>query len=592
MARYYGSGLRTIVVLILLPVFTALATAPPVIKSVALHGTRLRVNLQTQVGHPYDIRVIDDDVRRLWRTARFNDIKVETAEEPEGTAVVFNVIENPALKIHEFRFEPHSYGIRLNLPEGTPISALRAHQIALQARDELVSKGYVDAEVDPEMVPVAGNTVDLKLAIHATRAVSVKQIDFVGSPGLDEKELRGALQALRVHRLVPKIPGIWQGWRLWPSYSREAIGADLARLHSLYVSKGYFDAKVRLDDAEIQGKDASVRIFVDSGPRYRVREWSLAKTGKPPVTIQAGPDYSKNLCDTVFKQQRGAERQGILDFNARMQVRTSGEDSGADPAVDAPEADVMVALDEGRPYKVGRIEFSGLGPFKDEAARSNFVLDEGELFDQQLLRKSVERLNQSSMFDPVGVHDVVIQSDEKTGVASVSVRLHERKRGAWSFSGPVGPASVGGPLQASIMSRLPGWGRGVYELSTYSLSLSVLAFASPFAPILGLSTKAALLPIVALRRPYSPGQGWKSGFFIAPQLGWQYMTLGYGITQLQRRAIPLLQGENSGVPDLVITVEGSKTEGPLFCAPPKPRFSVARRVAVVGLQFLGALASF
>ncbi len=587
MRRYTRGGFQTLVVLILLPVFTALATAPPVVKSVDVRGTRLRVNLQTQVGHPYDIRVIDGDVKRLWKTARFNDIKVETAEEAEGTAVVFNVVENPTLKIHEFRFEPHSYGIRLNLPEGTPISALRAHQIALQARDELVSKGYVDARVDPEMVPVDGNAVDLKLAIHATRAVSVKQIEFVGNPGLDEKELHGALQALRVHRLVPKIPGIWQGWRLWPSYSQDAIAADLARLHSLYMAKGYFDAKVRLDDSEIRGKDASIRIFVDSGPRYSVREWSLASAGKPPVTIPSSDDYSKNLCDTVFKKQRDAERQGILDFNARMQVRTSGGDSGAKPA-----ADIMVSLDEGRAYKVGRIEFSGLQHFKDEAARSNFVLDEGELFDQQLLRKSVERLNQSSMFDPVGVHDVVIQSDEKTGMASVSVRLRERKRGAWSLSGPVGPASVGGPLQASIMSRLPSWGRGVYELSTYSLSLSVLAFASPLAPVLGLSTKAALLPIVALRRPYSPGQGWKSGFFIAPQLGWQYMTLGYGITQLQRRAIPLLQGENSGVPDLVITVEGPKTEGPLFCAPPQPRFYVARRVGVVALQFLGALASF
>jgi hypothetical protein len=74
------------------------------------------------------------------------------------------------------------------------------------------------------------------------------------------------------------------------------VDADLARLRSLYLSKGYFGATVRLDSTEIHGKEAAVRIRAEAGPLYELKQRPC------------------DLCAALFRARREAERRGILDF--------------------------------------------------------------------------------------------------------------------------------------------------------------------------------------------------------------------------------------------------------------------------------------
>src|SRR6202011_5748829 len=131
---------------------------------------------------------------------------------------------------------------------------------------------------------------------------------------------------------------------------------------------------------------------------------------------------------------------------------------------------------------------------------------------------------------------------EKTGIADITVHLTERKRGAWNLSGPVGPLSLAGPLRGSVSSRLPPWGQGLLELSTYTLSFNMFAFSRSFLPVLSLASKKTVFPVVALERPFLPGAGWLSGLALSPQIGWKAATAGYASTQLHRRLQPLIAG--------------------------------------------------
>src|SRR5580704_3861231 len=60
-----------------------------VIKSVRVLGTTSAVDLKTQVGQIFDAGTVQTDVHRLWSTGRFDDIRVETTPEEDGTSVVF-----------------------------------------------------------------------------------------------------------------------------------------------------------------------------------------------------------------------------------------------------------------------------------------------------------------------------------------------------------------------------------------------------------------------------------------------------------------------------------------------------------------------
>jgi len=411
-------------------------------------------------------------------------------------------------------------------------------------------------------------------------------VDFVGDTEFDAKDLQSTLRSLKIRRVTPPIPGLWNGWHLYPGYNPEGVEGDLALLRSYYISRGYFDAMVKLKDVQVAQKAAHVSIQVQAGQMYHVPAWQVAGNGVMPKVVHPLNALMRyqNFCSTLFVARREAEHAGILDFTVNMQVQPTQASTK-----EAPEANVAATVDRGTPFHIGRIEFTGNRHFSEAAVRSNFLLDEGDLLDEHLLRKSMARLNEANYFAPVTERTTILHTDPKTGIADIDIRVVERKRGSWNLSGPVGPASVAGPLEASIRTRLPAWGSGLLEASTYTVSLTMFAFVHSFLPALGLP-KIPFIPIAAFNRPYTPGEGWKSGVMIIPQLGWQYMVMGYGVAQIQHRLLPVLQGDRGLEPELPVTVDTPTSRTTMFCEPPAPRFSPVRNALAMGLRFIGSMA--
>jgi hypothetical protein len=241
------------------------------------------------------------------------------------------------------------------------------------------------------------------------------------------------------------------------------------------------------------------------------------------------------------------------------------------------------------PYRVGRIEFTGNHRYKDDTVRRHFLLDEGQPFDQQLLRKTVARLNQSMLFEPLDESAIQIRRHPESGEADIAIRLTERKRRAWAICGPVGPVSFAGPLQGSLSSRLPPWGRGLFELSTYTASISLLAFSHSLIPLLSIPSGGRFLPVLALQRPFMASEGWKSGFILAPGIGWRLPAASYATTQLRERLLPTLIGDRSVTPTLSAALSRSQEDVVLLCEPPKPRLALLRNSAAIALRLISVL---
>ncbi len=526
------------------------------VRSVAVPGAGFDVKLATQVGRPYDSRSVERDVRYLWSLGRYDDVRVETSEAPGGgVGITFRTAPRQFFTIRQVRFEPHSFGLQITVPVGTRLDRAQANSIAVGARRQLQDRGFPHAHVDWELVPALGRQSDLKLKIDPGEALRIRGVTFTGDTALPRQELEGALHALRPRRILPGVPHLWNGWRLLPSHTQAAIDADVAHLRSFYFFKGYYDSQVQATDVAAAGTDAHVTIEVRAGRRYET---------VPP-----------QFCSSLFADRRAAEREGVLDFSASANVDSAGSLSST--------------TEWGERYRVGRIQFVGSKSYSEAFVRRNFVLDEGEAFDERLLRRSVARLNRTGLFDPIDHRGIAIVRTEQAGVADVRIRLAERKRGSWNISGPAGPASFAGPLKGDLSMRLPSWGSGLLELSTYTASVSVFAFARPLFPVFGPSLKGILLPVLSLRRPYTPGEGWRSGFSLTPQFGWRYMPAGYVATQFEQRLLPLLNGDRGLVPELPVTVHRAAGETVIACEPPGPKLGPLRTAAGIAVQLMGTL---
>ena len=514
------------------------------VTSVEVRGAAPAVNFATQVGRPVDAAALRSDVQSLWALGRFDDVQAEEVRQDKGVAVVFRVTPRPNLLLREIRIKPNVCALNPTVPPESPIDLLKARQIAMEAQRDLIACGYPNARVQEELRPVGDGKADLLLRVEAGEYMRVKsvRVEVVGqAPSRGQADGAHALHALRIHHILPM-------WRLLPAFTPQAVEADEARVRSYYLIRGYFDAEVT-SAVEMRGRDAYVTMSVQPGARYPA---------------------PKNLCGKLLAERREAERQGVLDYSVKL-------DAGGG-----------MTVTRGPVYRVGRIDFTGNHRYSDTAIRRNFLLDEGQLFDEGLLRKSIARLNRTGWFEKIESRNVVAHPDAETGFANATVELTERKSRSWKLTGPVGPMSLSGPLQASIASRLPSWGHGIFELATYAVSISLFVFPKPLIPI--VNAPKGFVPVLALQRAFTPGEGWRSGFAIAPQLGWRNFGVGYGVAQVEGRLQPVLVG--SGAPPLDVTVERSAGEAVMSCETPKPRLWLMRDAAAVGMQVLGAMAMF
>jgi hypothetical protein len=440
--------------------------------------------------------------------------------------------------------------------------------------------------VRPELVRLPAGEADLVLHVRSEKPVRVSAIRLSGDTAVNPSDIVASLHAVKTRRVIPGIPGIWKGWSKHPAYTRAALEADLARIHSLYFSRGYFDADVRLDRAEISGNHATVHLLVKPGPRYRVRSWHVS-AGESIIDRMRNSFSRAELCRCLFDLRTQAEKNGVLDFAARVTTTPAG--SGSDTS--DPEADVAVTVDRGRSYRIRRIDIEGNNRFGDRIVRANLLLDEGDLLDLSLLRKSLERLNRSSLFETLTENNVVLATDHTTGIVDLRIRVKERRFGSWWLSGPAGPVSFAGPLQFTLASRLPSWGHGALELSSYYASFSLLSYADPFARIFGTKSGRAVLPVFALKRPFGPSEAWTSGFTIAPQLGWRSALLNSGSTHLRERLLPWFGGGEART-ILPIRHERSNGDVTLFCEPPPPHLIWLRKMGAIALQAATSVPAF
>jgi hypothetical protein len=138
-----------------------------IVRSVSIPGTQMDVKLATQVGQPYDAAAVAEDVKTLWKIGRFSDVRAETEQDEDGVDVIFRVELEPRYSIHEIRFEPHPFGLQVTVQPGTILTRTLAAQNAANARNQLVQKGYNEAQVDWRFEPTTHGEYDLILTLDA-----------------------------------------------------------------------------------------------------------------------------------------------------------------------------------------------------------------------------------------------------------------------------------------------------------------------------------------------------------------------------------------------------------------------------------------
>jgi outer membrane protein insertion porin family len=97
-----------------------------------------------------------------------------------------------------------------------------------------------------------------------------------------------------------------------------------------------------------------------------------------------------------------------------------------------------IDIDEGKPFYVSRIEFTGNTVTRDPVIRRELLIEEGQVYNSNLWEQSLLRLNQLDYFDPLKVdQDSTATQDTQNNTVALLLRVHEKGKNSIGLNGGV-----------------------------------------------------------------------------------------------------------------------------------------------------------
>jgi outer membrane protein insertion porin family len=403
-----------------------------VVEAIRVEGNR-RIDASTiqsymlvQPGQPFNPAEIDRSVKTLYATGLFQDVSIT----PEGNTLVVRVAENPV--VNRVVFEGNHV---LTDEQLTAATQLRARSVFTPAAaeadrkrilDAYAARGRYDAMAEPEIIRLPENRVNLVFRIHDGPETLISRIVFVGNHAYGEGTLADVINS-RPQRW-------WAFLSTADQYTAEKLGFDKELLRRFYLSHGYVDFEVTNATAELapDRKSFFLTFVLHEGERYRVGKITINSQIRGVTSGQLRADLKLAQGDWYNGDAVGRTADAMED-----DVRTRGYAFvQVMPRIerDPKTRTVSLAFDvtEGPRVFVERMDITGNTVTQDKVIRREFRIAEGDAYNQELLRRSRQRLQDLNYFNNVTITTSPGSAPDK---AIVTTAVEEKATGEFSLGG-------------------------------------------------------------------------------------------------------------------------------------------------------------
>lgn len=458
----------------------AVAPATRQIRSITVVGNQrleadtVRSYANLRVGQNYDRSILDAALRALAQTELFSDFQIT---DNEG-ALVIQVTENPV--INRIILEGNR---RLDDDKIRPELRLAPRQIYTRSRVradvariiELYKRqGRYAATVEPQLVRLDQNRVDIVFEISEGDRSRVRQINIIGNEAFSDGDLKDEM-ATRERRLTTILSSN-------TTYDPDRLAYDQQKLRQFYLTQGYADFRVVSAVAELTSdrQDFIITYVVEEGERYRfgpVTIESQLRDFTPEVLqgslpMREGDWYNaKQVEDTVEALSESAGLFGYAFADIRPRFTRDPE---------TRTMSIVFQVAESPRVYVENIAINGNTLTQDKVIRREFRLNEGDAFNSFLVRRSQDRINSLGYFQ----ENLEIAQNPGSAPDRVVLETNVEERPTGELSLSAGFSSIENfILQGSIRQRnFRGLGQTIGASVNYSsFSKSVeLTFTEPY----------------------------------------------------------------------------------------------------------------
>jgi outer membrane protein insertion porin family len=395
----------------------------------------VRSYMKVQPGDPFDSDRVDESLKSLFATGLFADVTLRR----EGNALIVRVVENPIINRialegnHKLSDETLTQEVQLK--PRTVYTRTKVQSDVKRILDLYRRNSRFAATVEPKLIPLEQNRVDLVFEIDEGDTTGIRSINFVGNRQFTATRLREVIQTKESR---------W--YRIFSSddnYDPDRLTYDRDLLRKFYLSEGYADFRVVSAVAELtpQRDGFFVTFTVEEGERYRFGKIDLTNAIKdvptedlrPLITVQEGDWYNADQVDKTINALTDAlGNRGYAFIEIQPRVKRNAE---------SKTIDVTFDVKEGPRVFVERIDITGNVRTLDKVIRREFRLVEGDAFNTSKLRRSEQRIKNLGFFKKTDVTTNPGSAPDKT---VIGVNVEEQSTG--EFSVGVGFSTTDGIL--------------------------------------------------------------------------------------------------------------------------------------------------
>jgi outer membrane protein insertion porin family len=194
-------------------------------------------------------------------------------------------------------------------------------------------------------------------------------------------------------------------WTQKGNYGSDMLDYGLHLLDRLMRSRGYLQSRVAKGNVEQTEAGSRMLLTVTEGPLYRVgaitvdgaqlfsAEQVLDEIGLKTGDVANGVKLSDGLYERL-KTRYG--KFGYIQYTAEVAPTFRAEKGAAEGVVD-----FKITIDESEQFRIHSIRIAGAERGTTDLLARELMVRDGDIFDDELFRQSVERMNRTGVVEPI-----------------------------------------------------------------------------------------------------------------------------------------------------------------------------------------------
>ncbi len=445
-------------------------------QAIVIEGNRrveadtIRSYFRLAPGQKLDAAKIDEGLKGLYATGLFEDIRLNQS----GGRLVVTVVEAPVINRIAFegnkRVKDEQLSSEVQSKARGSLSRPTVQSDVQRLTEMYRRSGRFDVRIEPKIVELPNNRVDLVFEIREGPKTGVKSIEFVGNRAYSAYRLRDVIKTGQSNILsFLKNNDI---------YDPDRVEADRDLLRRFYLKNGYADVRIvsALSEFDPARNGFIVTFVIDEGEQYRFGAVEIVSNVRdiPADALRARMRTSAGGVYNAEAIEKSVEAMTIEIAKrgyAFGQVRPRG-----DRNFEARQVNLVYMIDEGPRAYIERINIRGNGRTRDYVIRREFDLAEGDAYNRALVDRAERRLKNLGYFKSVKITNEPGSAPDRI---VLNVDLEEQSTGEFSVAG--GYSTADGLMGEVSVAERNLLGRGQYAKASVQYGTRARGFELSFA---------------------------------------------------------------------------------------------------------------